>query len=362
MLFRSKLIVEKTTFATLDAFDNCEINNHPLLFQHFEFLSKFEENEDRAQTVLFDKDAFSDREKARESINKYLEKSFNTHTVAVSGNIVNSEGYLLVAERNYKSIDGGQLYCSVNGQSEFKDFNVSFYNESVYEDFPTLIADSEIRNDFSNELNRETVAELNLNQLMQNWRYYGISILGIRNMNSSLTSTRRMHFNVLAKNRASENFEEIIQKFELATEKFENNRIYGLKLWFYDSAFDLISYGLKSSISYISEYSYIISYSLGFLYLMLVGDLETVVTEFSSSNLNDLVTLLLAFVVFINALIEIVIKVQLYLRVKKYVTIFKYKKTSNRISDLNQWLNKFKLDKKLHPIMYVMLSLYLLDE
>ena len=356
-----KFTVERTTYATLDAFDNCEIMKHPLLKSHLTDIESFFIHEDETQKELYDESDFSNVDEALNSVNRYLEKSYNTNTIAVSGNIVNDEGYLLVAERNYSSIDKNSFYSSVNGQSEFKDYYVPFYKESVNEDYPTLIADIKIRNDFSGELNRETVAELNISNLLTNWSYYGVSILGIKNR-IDFEGKRRMHFNILAKNRTEDPFDEILKKHAMATEKFENNRILAFSIAKYGTILERFQSYSLSFLRFINEYSSIISYIVGLAYLIFVGDLATEIRSLSKMDLNTKVTLGLAIVVFINALLDIYSKVSSHIKVKKYIHKFTFKQTNKSHSDFAKWFLKNKFIEKYHPIMYVMLGLYLLDK
>ena len=89
-----------------------------------------------------------------------MKYSFNTHTIAVSANIETVDDYLLFGKREIKSIDAGKYYCSVNGQSEFLDENVSFYRTSVYEDLPTMDYNSKYSIDIENEISREAIEEI----------------------------------------------------------------------------------------------------------------------------------------------------------------------------------------------------------
>lgn len=357
-----KLLVERTTFATLDAFDNCSILKHPLLKQYYYCLSDFESMEDEAQENLFSNPSLKSNDDMIASINDYLGASFNTHTVAVSGNIVDSEGNLIIAERDRTSIDGGTYYCSVNGQSEFADANVAFYHESVYEDYPSLKADVSCRNDFGKELDRETVAELNIDRLSRNWEYYGISILGIHNTVKYPENSRRMHFNVLAYNQSVEPFESMLLKFESATEKFENNKVEGLKIWFYENVMDRMFHSFTIGISFLSEYSSIISYFLGFFYLILMGQAKIMIIEDTLELQKTVITYLLAVVVFINGIVQLVKKANRYFKLKPYISTYKYLKTKELIPGLEKWLGNFTKKKHYHPILIVMLSLFIIDK
>ncbi|WP_050183299.1 hypothetical protein [Domibacillus robiginosus] len=110
------LHAERTIYATLDAFDHGTVCAHPLLHSHYHLLMDFFRIEDDAQKVLFDGDPSQIKPlEMVELVNAYLRQSPNTHTVAVSGNIVDEGGGLLLAMRHAQSIDSGTYYCSVNG-------------------------------------------------------------------------------------------------------------------------------------------------------------------------------------------------------------------------------------------------------
>lgn len=175
--------VERTTFATVDCMDNPMIMLHPFFGEVYkerplyDFLLDFDRYEDEMQsTHLYNqKENKTNLQTGYENneiqnINKYLKSSFNTHTVAVSANIETADQYLLVGKRGKGTIDVGEYYCSVNGQSEFNDENVLFYQDSVYEDLPTLDFNSKKRLDLNNEIQRETIAELGISMFEQDWQ------------------------------------------------------------------------------------------------------------------------------------------------------------------------------------------------
>lgn len=234
------LEVGRTSYATIDFMDNPIILNHPFFAEGSkkETMIRFDEYEDLIQASYLNTEEVSRKLNQREyekaeidKLNQYLKHSFNTHTVAVSANIETKDGYLILGKRNIHSIDSGEYYCSVNGQSEFCDENVSFYRNSVFEDLPSMDYDSKYRIDLRKELKRETIAELGITAIESEWQYHGISYLNINNGNKSWQSIkkRRMHFNVLSSNKTGLNFEDILKTQNLATEKFENSEIRGLK-------------------------------------------------------------------------------------------------------------------------------------
>ncbi|GAB3622838.1 hypothetical protein GCM10027418_09200 [Mariniluteicoccus endophyticus] len=245
--------VGRTTYATVDAFDNPDILNHPY-FSHGDpddtvavRQLAFDRHEDEVQAAhLYGSPRTYPNQSAFEhgrveEINEYLKNSWNSHTIAVSGNLETRDGHLLIGRRAAGSIDGGTLYCSVNGQTEFRDPHVDFYYDSVYEDYPTMEFHSNLRVDFTEELSRECQAELGFATFRANWDYLGMSFLGRNNGDAtpSQIANRRMHFNVLAHNRLDTTFEEIQESHLQATESFENHSIEGLRILPYDTRRDL---------------------------------------------------------------------------------------------------------------------------
>lgn len=138
----------------------------------------------------------------------YLRKFLTNYEVNESGE------FLIVAQRDEKSIDAGEFYSSANGQSEFMDKHVSFYKESVFEDLPSMNYNSDYRVDLNNEIRREVIAELGITALNSEWDYLGVSYLAInqeKNKNDQGKPTkRRMHFNVLTSNKTSLDFKAVV--------------------------------------------------------------------------------------------------------------------------------------------------------
>ena len=244
--------VVRTTFVTVDAMDNPDMIKHPHFYgQYKDVIQNFYNHEDEVQKNFlhqrifmegnsFDQNTYEDNMIC--NINLYLRHSYNTHTVAVSGNIETSDGLLLVGKRNIKAVDSGSYYCSVNGQSEFCDDKVEYYRKSVFEDLPTLNYASNYRLDLNGEIEREAIAELGISQYDREWEYYGLSYLNVNNdhLSENQIKNRRMHFNVLMNNRSLNSFEEINNRIERVTENFENDHIAGYRINIVSNLFDLI--------------------------------------------------------------------------------------------------------------------------
>lgn len=245
-----KLFVGRTTYATLDAMDNAHMLNHPFLQTKIgqnaiadTVMKKRDEEYKLAKDTLFSFIPGNDWEKnhARNLYNrikKYLASSINSNTIAVSANLTSQDDFLIGAVRHQASIDANECYCSANGQSEFQDPYVSFYQQSVYVDMPTLSIppDNGIpsRLDYTKEIERETIAELNTSHFLSTWNYYGLSVLGIEKESQGLEgnhSKQRLHFNILSENRISDTFLEVCAFRSDATESFENSRLIGVKLF-----------------------------------------------------------------------------------------------------------------------------------
>lgn len=247
-----KLMLGRTTFMTVDVMDNPATINHP-------FFAK-QENNRLISEILFEFDKYEDtiqeeclyKNEDIEHLNQYLKTSYNTHTVAVSGNIVTSDDYLLTTVRSSKSIDAETIYMSVNGQSEFYDPNVDFYQDSVYEDIPTMHFNKDLRINFINEIEREAAAELGIINFESDWEMIGLSFLSINNYDKSQTeiNKRRMHFNINFENKCILSFNEVYDRKHLNTESFENEDIYGYKIVVNNNPVEYIKNIIKLFVSF----------------------------------------------------------------------------------------------------------------
>ena len=242
-----RLFTGRTTFATLDAFDYGNLVTHPLLRFPLEgdehsiadTVRKVRKEEYERMSLLFSYDNSKEEGQSHARtllnlINGYLSSSINSNTIAVSANLTTRDGCLIGAVRNRSSIDTGTCYCSSNGQMEFRDNLVTFYRNSVYVDLPSLSVPKGLdaqyeRLDFTKEIERETIAELNTSHFSATWRYYGISVLGVVNRIGDGSGATRLHFNVLSENTLLDDFIDVCEFRNEATESFENNRLIGLK-------------------------------------------------------------------------------------------------------------------------------------
>lgn len=391
--------VERTTFATVDCMDNPIIMLHPFFsdlyneIPRYDYLLDFDRYEDEMQSKYLynQKEAVNDvqteyEKKEIENINNYLKNSFNTHTVAVSANIETADQYLLVGKRGKGTIDDGEYYCSVNGQSEFNDERVSFYQDSVYEDLPTLDFNSNKRIDLNNEIQRETIAELGISMFEQDWQYYGVSYLSINNEanqsksngnkleDAANVSKRRMHFNVLTYNKSYSDFEEVYTNHENVTEKFENSFIEGIRLNLYRDWKEF----LKQSIEKISAFAYNHSGILSFSILSITMLINFISKKSNSTITSMAVTDVFELIVILLYVAVITVKwisnknVRQHRRTVKFnIRNFKNDFT-NENNSLAHLFRKFKFkeyligkkekDFQMHVILKVMMGLYFLQK
>ena len=170
-------------------------------------------------------------------INNYLKHDLNVHNINVSGNVITSDGYCIFTQRGSKVVDQHTIYPSVNGGAEIFDKQVEFYQNSVEEDFPTIRYSKE-KVYFSHEHTREAIAELGLNDNSNLWNYLGVSVMAGK---PSIADGRRtwLHFNILAEKYCLDTFENMNSQRLYASEKFENENIFGYKLNIFKNKIDL---------------------------------------------------------------------------------------------------------------------------
>lgn len=229
---------ERTTYATMDALDNSYIKNHPLLANYKSLLNEVDSEEENCQQEIMDlffnsaetQDIKQIEKLQLSAINTYLSKSLFTHTLAVSGNIVTHDDYCVFALRDRRNVDANTVYCSVNGQSEIKDPNVEFYSYSCDADYPTVDYRPGEKIRFTQEIEREAKAELNIASFEDTWECCGLTFLCIDNRAANNHEYHRFHFNLLFSNRVEYNFAQLREKLKNATEKYENKDIIGVRV------------------------------------------------------------------------------------------------------------------------------------
>lgn len=370
--------VVRTTFATVDLMDNAEIMKHDFFIQdssknYQKCLYEFNHYEDYLQDkYLYSSTDYCNNDyrayecKMINKLNQYLKHSLNTHTIAVSSNLVTEDGYLITGKRGSLNIDSGELYCSANGQSEFCDENVEFYRKSVFEDMPTMDYYSKYRIDLRQEIERECMAELGVSSLRSDWKYHGVSYLSINNnvfdSNESYEKSqnvkhRRMHFNVLVSNILPLDFKDVLKTYTIATENFENEIIIGIKTKVFRNSFDLLKIMVITLYHWLEN-----NKSRLFLMLILISVLFGRV-NYLSLDANSYFDIAMVLIYFLMTLFEWYKgrKVRKKM-VTKYFYLPKYL-TNGHLSmiDILNKLSKKANNSKLHAIFRVMYIMHFLE-
>ena len=253
-----QFLFERSSYATVYTFDN-NYTNHPLLSSCRELLEEMYRSDDGCKRALGeDTRTVSTRAAYIDAVNRYLKNSSNVNQMGVTGNLITSDGILLIGERESGAIDAGEIYPSVNGNAEVIDPNVRFYKLFANEDYPTIALDAN-RIDFYGELNREAYAELSITTRSDAWQCYGFTLSGIVPPDEPKDATRypfpkrRMHFNILCQQVCADTFEQIVEKQKTATEAFENRDLKGLALFYYPSRWKMFWQRLLNSCRVILE-------------------------------------------------------------------------------------------------------------
>lgn len=340
----------RSTFASMDAFDSSYIKEHWLLEKYVKTLEDLDRNEDSLMHEFLDKPSV-------ENINSFLEKSYTAHNLAVSGNVITADGYLLLAKRGQKTIDKNSYYCSINGQSEIYDNRVSFYKQSVYEDVPTINIENSSRICFMGELERETAGELNITCPASHWLLQGVSFLGVINSNSEKISRRRFHFNILAECTTEYSLAQVIKLQKNASERFENSKIIGVKINRYNNILTKIVSSTKTLFKGLLKSKDLVT-SIFALAIFFMGFNELQSAEFTIKSLSSICSIFftsLSLIFFIKNIIALVIK-----RVKRKNTHLKFSiigECDNFYNDVHDHFAHRKIN--LHPIADVMLYEYI---
>lgn len=354
------IIFEKSSYGTVYAFDSSAALCH----------SALKKEEKDAVRIFFGNEDAAVRELAENGeilckVNNYLKKSYNVHQICVSANIETSDGYLLFPVRGRKSIDASKnpkkplIYPSVNGNAEVLDNDVKFYKVSAIEDLPKIEIEEGQRIDFNAELTREAYSELHLYFEPMLWEIYGISVGGrILGENDVFDGVkRRLHFNVLAKQRCQYDFDEVCKTEALATESYEIDRLKGVKVNTYKNKCNRVMSALKTFFKKVIENSEVLMALLTVLIFCTVTDFENIdlsaVKEFLSAFFGAI--LIALFVV------NVVKKIAEYRVKRKKVTVFgeiATEKGENHCRITEKLLN----DYTFHPATFTLVKLYFLSK
>ncbi len=352
---------EKSSYATVFTLDG-NFLSHPLLDNAEKSkLSDFLYTDDNYKCKLIDElsNGPLSAEQRLHIVNKYLQESYGVNQIGVSANIMTNDGFLLLGKRGKNAIDKGMLYPSVNGNAEVADKNVSFYQYSVYEDFPTVrIHDTRL--DFLGEVTREAYAELKLDLSKQDLSCLGITVTG--NCPESDTKTeiysptaRRMHFNILFEAEIDSSYIDTVNKGTRAAEAFENEKMLGIRVYCHKNRFSRCLYSVGSFFKdFLGYKDFIEAFLLIFLFVKSTVSHE-LITAFDFTEPISLIFALIIIALNIQNFVQITAR---YVRSKKYLIkiVLCKKHTDNQIaSKIHKSLNKYLC----HPVSYILIRLYI---
>ncbi len=379
---------EKTTYGTVCAFDN-NLTEHPLLGANSrkKMISFFMEDDHKKSELIgklksCETMGINLEKKMLEVVSDYLRKSNNVNQICVSGNIVTLDGYVILGRRSAGSIDNKSIYPGVNGNAEVADGDVSFYNESVYEDYPTIRTDGH-RIDFFGEIGRETYGELHQNLSEQEWIAYGVTLSGNTPLSPEKDpdgrdaynqSFRRMHFNIILEHPCDKTFNAIEKESVLAAEAFETKSYLGVKVLCEKNHWTLVKNsivrGLRSLITHKEVLDSVIAIALFLLAYTPYAEADSL--SLPPSNWIDfckLLSLVLAGGLVVYELIKVGIAIFRFFKTKKYrKTIRVYKKM--RMEDIHSKIqdalsirdNGKKTRPIFHPASYLSLCMYIANK
>jgi len=296
-----QLIYERSSFATVCAFDDNYVN-HPLLKESRKKLDKFFSYDDVCKLRLFEKLSIKsvDDEQILAYVNEYMKCSYNVNQIGVSSNIKTSKKELLFGLRASKNIDEGALYPSVNGNAEVYDEDVQFYNNSVYEDLPTVYLHKK-RSDLLGEIAREAYGELNMTSAKESWSCYGMIISGNLPADQGSSSNRRCHFNVLFENTVDETFDEIKNRYRKASEAFENKNFAAIVIKYYKTRFHSLLGGIISFLQRLLQSKDFVESVL----LLLVSFISIKTIDLSLENISSLLSFLFASIILLTTIVKV---------------------------------------------------------
>ena len=297
-----QLIYERSSFATVCAFDDNYVN-HPLLSESRQKLDAFFGYDDACKLRLFEKLSAKniDDEQILVHVNEYIRCSYNVNQIGVSSNIKTSRKELLFGLRASKNIDEGALYPSVNGNAEVYDEDVQFYNNSVYEDLPTVYIHKK-RSDLLGEIAREAYGELNMISTKESWSCYGMIISGnLPPADQNSRSNRRCHFNVLFENTVDETLDDIKSRYRKASEAFENKNFAAIIIKYYKTRFHGLLGGIISFLQRVLQSKDFIESIL----LLFISFMSIKTIDLSLENISSLLSLLFAGIILLTTIVKV---------------------------------------------------------
>ena len=347
---------ERSTYATVFTLDHNFIR-HPLLTESRQTLTKMYRLDDEAKAELIAGVAADpDAPDLIGEVNAYLSRCFNVNQIGVSANVVSSDGFLLMGHRAKGTIDTGALYPGVNGNAEVADKDVSFYNVSVYEDYPTISLDQH-RIDFLGEIGREAYAELKLDLPELEWHCYGVIISGDRPKADGgdvyAPPSRRLHFNIMFAQTFPSTFREIREVSREAAEAFENENLLGIDLRCRKSLPAMLWGLLRDAFEWVANQKdaveSLLILILFFTSLLGRGEIE--------NSFADIITIILSAIIIVSTGRSILRLLRQAVQTRKRVrriTLFKHMPREKKDKRLLKLVRGYAY----HPAAYASLKLY----
>lgn len=349
-----QLTYERSSFATVCAFDDNYIS-HPLLKESRQNLEKFFSYDDCCKIRLFEELSVKDvdDEQILTHINEYIKCSYNVNQIGVSSNIKTSKKEILFGLRATKNIDDGTLYPSVNGNAEVYDEDVQFYNNSVYEDLPTVYINQK-RSDLLGEIAREAYGELNMISTKESWSCHGMIISGnLPQLSQSSPSNRRCHFNVLFENEIDESLEEIKNRYKKASEAFENKNFAAIVIKYYKNRLHSFFAGIISFLQRILQSK---DFAESIL-LLCVAFISIKSITFSFENISSIVSIMFATIILLTTIVKVA---QHAIRMLSNVKYIKKIRIYGSMSYTSMCYKISKVMKmKYHPATYASLKMHI---
>lgn len=348
-----QLVYERSTFATVCAFDDCYVN-HPLLTDCRQRLEEFFRSDDACKERLSAQ--LSEKQLTDEQLlthaNDYMRRSHNVNQIVVSGNLKTSRNELLLGMRAAKNIDGGSLYPSVNGNAEVYDENVQFYCNSVYEDLPTVNL-AQKRSDLQGEIAREAYGELNMLFARESWSCHGLVISGNLPQAGRDSQKRRCHFSVLFENETTETLDDIQSRYHKADEAFENKNFAAIVIKYHKTRLHSMLGSIIEFLQRLSQSKEIVESAL----LLLVAFISIETFELSFESISSLLSLLLAGIILLTTVITMLQRLAKMLRnAKNTKTIRIY--ASMPYETICQRIAR-TMTMKYHPVAYACVKMHI---
>lgn len=348
-----QMTYERSTFATVCAFDDYDIR-HPLLNGSRQNLENIFRYDDSCKMRLFEALSVKDAndEQILAAVNEYIQRSYNVNQIGVSSNIKTSKNEILFGLRAAQNIDDGSLYPSVNGNAEVYDQDVQFYNNSVYEDLPTVYMNQK-RSDLLGEIAREAYGELNMISTKESWSCHGMIISGnLAQSEQAAPSKRRCHFNVLFENEINESLEEIKNRYKKAAEAFENKNFAAIIIKYYKNRLQSFFGGISSFLYGILE-SKDFTEALLFLSVALISIKSS---DFSFENISSVFSFVFASLVLITTIIKVARYAVRIVSNAKYVKKIRIYGSMSYASMCHKISKSMKM--KYHPAAYASLKMH----